>query len=235
MTHDPEMAAATYLAHEIPPDELERFEMHLLECEACWREVQTARPGAAAAENARELAPSHLRDRIRRTAGDEPPTPGVRKPRWKMIGAAAAAVVVLAVGAGAVVAVRQAGDPSVIAAAVSGFDARRLPGAGTAQLPAPDLSALRLVEVGAGSGKLAGMTVDAYAYRDDAGRELMLYIGSETFPMPRTAQPLDGERGPWIATVNGVAVLCARHPHELLIVGADDALVRAAAAKLNVI
>ena len=77
--------------------------------------------------------------------------------------------------------------------------------------------------------------MNAYAFRDPSGRRLMVYIRERAFPMPDGSQHLEeGSDGPWIAHHNGVAVLCARYPHERLIVGKEDEVVRAAAESLDV-
>ena len=65
MTHEPEVAAAVYLAGTLDAAERERFEEHLLGCEECWSEVRTAHRGRALAESLREVAPQPLRERVR--------------------------------------------------------------------------------------------------------------------------------------------------------------------------
>jgi anti-sigma factor RsiW len=65
VTHEPEVAAVVYLAGTLDAAERERFEEHLLACEECWGEVQTAHRGRALAESLREVAPQPLRERVR--------------------------------------------------------------------------------------------------------------------------------------------------------------------------
>ncbi|HEV8165318.1 MAG TPA: zf-HC2 domain-containing protein, partial [Actinomycetota bacterium] len=55
MGHDPQRLAAAYLGGELSRHRRERVEAHLLECEACWGEVQAARRGRALAESVREV------------------------------------------------------------------------------------------------------------------------------------------------------------------------------------
>ncbi len=80
--HDPERDAAEYLSGELPRRAARWFESHLLHCEDCWREVLLGRLGRRVAEEARELAPAALRDRVRAAVhfsseGDPPgPTGG---------------------------------------------------------------------------------------------------------------------------------------------------------------
>jgi hypothetical protein len=232
--HDPELTAAAYLAGELSADERERFEQHLIDCEACWKEVDAGRRGMTAVEGARELAPSHLRERIRKAIGKRTPAKPRNAVRIRLL-AAAAVLILGAGGSAAFLALRDTGsEPRAIAAAISGYTTSRLPGSSTTESPAPDLSSLHLTEVGAGAGRLGGVAVTAFMYHDESGRRLMVYVGTRSFPAPDGATPLHGEAGPWVYHRDGVAVLCARHPHELLIVGKDETLVRAAATMLDV-
>jgi anti-sigma factor RsiW len=63
--HDPERNAAEYVSGELPGRARRWFEAHLLHCEDCWHEVLIGRIGRRVAEEARELAPAGLRDRVR--------------------------------------------------------------------------------------------------------------------------------------------------------------------------
>jgi len=65
--HDPQRAAAAYLAGELDRRQREQFEAHMLDCDGCWREVTAGRRGRALAESLREVAPQQLRERIRAT------------------------------------------------------------------------------------------------------------------------------------------------------------------------
>lgn len=65
LPHDPERNAAEYVTGELPRRARRWFEAHLLHCEDCWREVLLGRLGRRIAEEARELAPAGLRDRVR--------------------------------------------------------------------------------------------------------------------------------------------------------------------------
>ena len=234
MTHDAELKAAAYLGGEFTSEEREAFEAHLLECEECWREVESATRGRRAAERVREVAPGHLRERVRYALVSRDEGPDRRPPRMRLLLAAAVFVVVAGALSVWVVPNRGSGEPAVMDAAVAGYAASRLPGASTPADPGPDLSEIRLTAVGAGAGDLAGLPVDAYAFRDQTGRRLMVYIGHRPFPMADGARTLNGTEGPWLARHEGTSVLCARYPHELLIVGKDETLVRDAAKALDV-
>ena len=230
MNHDVDASAAAYLAGDMTSEDRERFEAHLVECDECWKEVDTARRGLVAATDAREFAPAHLRERIRELPQIERPRhPPRRVYRW-----VAAAVVAAVVGAGAFVVSQRDSEHAVIAAAVAGYNERELPGSSMPKTPVPDLSAVDLVEVGAGHGRIESLDVDAFVYRDQAGRSVMIYTAKEAFPMPDGARPLRSGRGPWVAEERGVTVLCARYPHELLIIGKDGDLVRDVADTMRV-
>ena len=65
--HDPARSAAEYVSGELPRGAVRWFEAHLLDCEDCWREVLLGRIGRSVAEDAREMVPVGLRDRVRAT------------------------------------------------------------------------------------------------------------------------------------------------------------------------
>lgn len=230
MTHNPELQAAAYLAGELSESAQQSFEDHLLRCDQCWSEVESGRRGQTAAESIREFAPAHLRAAIRRRV-----TNGAQRPRRRRTALYAAAALVLLAGIStAVVVALPPRDSSAVAAAVAGYTEGRLPGATMPKEPAPDLSSIRLDYAGAGAGRIGDMPVTAYAYRDAAGRRLVLYTSTKAFEMPPEAQLFDGAQGPWMTHRDGVMLLFSRHPHELLILGKDDELVHDAAVALDV-
>jgi anti-sigma factor RsiW len=232
LTHDVEPTSAAYLAGELPDDEGKEFERHLLECDECWAEIDKARRGLVAVESLREPVPAHLRAAVRRRIGATPIAPTPHRHRVALAVAAGLAVVA-GTTAGAIL-LRRPGESAVITSAVGGYLSDELPGAAMPKTPAPDLSRLRMTDMGAGAGTLDGMPVTAYAYRDDTGRRLTVYVGTTAFPMSRSAHMFHGRSGPWMSHHDGVAVLCARRPHRVLIVGEDDTLVMAAAEALDV-
>lgn len=240
MRHDPERDAALFLAGDLDVDKRAAFSAHLLDCGDCWTEVEQARRGRSLAEARRSAAPAALRDRVRalveaETMSAQPVSPRAwRQPRrWLLpagIPAAAAAVIalMLTLGGGTT-------EPPSLRQAVADFTAQQLPGSQLPEQRAPDLSQLRLQPVGAGGGSYAGLDVDGYAYRDPAGRRVVLYLSDEPFPEAPGAQRLAGPDGPWVAQRGDVIVLCARVPHALLVVGQDDELVRSTASALGVL
>ncbi|HYZ93980.1 MAG TPA: anti-sigma factor [Actinomycetota bacterium] len=229
MTHSSEATSAAYLAGELADGDSKDFEQHLLECDDCWADLDEARRGLTAVESLRELAPSHLRAAVRHGT----PARGSGRSHRVALALAAGVAVVAGIGAGVVLALRPS-EPSVIAAAVAGYIDDELPGARMPKAPPPDLTSLRLADIGAGAGRIEGVTVTAYAYRDPTGRRLMVYVGTTAFPMPRRAHMFHGPDGPWMTHTGGVMLLASRTPHTVLIVGEDDELVHDAAVALDV-
>ncbi len=246
--HDPEADAARYLGDDLSAGERAVFSMHLLSCDECRSEVEQGRRGRALLEAQRSVVPVDVRDRVRAlvaAASTEPAESGRSRsgprawPRFVPVAVAAGLVGALLLGGLTVGAVPgrspQRAEPAALAEAVRDFTAQKLPGSGLPQAVAPDLTSLRLQQVGAGGGSYDGLAVDGYAYRDPAGRRVVLYVSDEPFPEAPDAQRLAGADGPWIAERDDVVMLCARLPHALLVVGQDRDLVRAAASELEVL
>jgi hypothetical protein len=217
------------------------FSTHLLHCADCWTELDRARRGRSLAESMRIAAPAALRERIRGLVDAEssgPDTAGwpssrTSRRRWLLpVGVPAAAAAVIAL-----ILIFDSGtsDPPSLRQAVADFTAEQLPGSQLPNQRAPDLSQLQLHTVGAGGGTYAGLDVDGYAYRDPAGRRVVLYLSDDSFPEAPGAHRLAGEDGPWVAQRGDVVILCARMPHALLVVGQDDQLVRSTARALGVL
>lgn len=101
--------AAPYALNALEPDERERFESHLEECESCRADVGHLLEGAALIGiEAETPAPPSMKAAVMRRIGGADPAPAVRRGflpagfrRWLVAGAAAA-VLALAVAAGAV-------------------------------------------------------------------------------------------------------------------------------------
>ena len=242
MRHDPERDASAYLGGQMSPARRVRFSEHLLSCDACWSEVGHGQQGRRLLESTRSVAPAHLRERVRVIA-EATELPSLPPRRWPSVVVGRRAALALTASAVVAVGVAWTGtavldeppvDPPAVQAAVADFLARELPGRELPANGAPDLSALQLRAVGAGGGQYDGLEVDGYAYRDDAGRRVALYLSAKPFPTAAGAQALAGPDGPWTVRRGDVVVLCARAPHALLIVGEDDELVRSTAVALGV-
>jgi hypothetical protein len=229
--HEPELAAAVYLAGTLSAVERERFEEHLLACQECWGEVRTAHRGRALAESLREVAPQPLRERVRASVAAA--SRSDRRRRRRPLVAVAAAATVLAVVAGGFLA-RQgdAGQPAVIAAAVASYRTGQLDGSAASPARPPIRQTGDLVWRGARQGRLAGLPVVAHDYRDAAGREVTLLRGDRSFPEAVGASHPPGT-AIWVAEVDGVAVLCADRPSPSLLVGRARAEVLEAASRLG--
>lgn len=240
MRHSSEGDAAQFLGGAMSVADREAFSGHLLSCADCWREVDQARRGRSLAESMRTAAPAALRDHVRGLVDAESlgsPAPVAAwsrsRRRWLLpvgllVAAAAVLTLILSFGGGTT-------EPPSLRLAVADFTAQQLPGAQLPDQRAPDLSQLALQPVGAGGGTYAGLEVDGYAYRDPAGRRVVIYLSDEPFPEAPGAQRLAGADGPWVATRGDVILLCARLPHALLVVGQDDKLVRRTADALGVL
>ena len=142
-----------------------------------------------------------------------------------------ATVLVLAVGS---LLARQggAGQPAVIAAAVTSYRTGGLDGSAASPARPRVRQAGALVWRGARQGRLAGLPVVAHDYRDTAGRHLTLLLADRSFPEAVGASHPQGA-AIWVAEVDGVAVLCADRPSPSLLVGRDRAEVLKAASQLG--
>jgi predicted anti-sigma-YlaC factor YlaD len=229
MGHDPQRLAAAYLGGELSRHRREHVEAHLLECEACWGEVQAARRGRALAESVREVAPHDLRDRVRATVELVP----AGRQRWAVgwAGLAAAVTVAVVLVGGLLVAGRQPTQPATIAAAATSYQQ----GGATWRGPADPPRIRQLGDLrwrGSGRGTLGGLPVVAHTYQDPAGDRVVLLQADRSFPTAVGAHHPAGS-DTWISEVDGVVLFCADRPAPSLLVGQDRAKVLLAAAGLG--
>jgi hypothetical protein len=224
MGHDPQRAAPAYLGGELGRRQRERFQAHLLACEACWGEVQAARRGRALAESAREVAPQHLRDRVRATVEATP----AGRPRWAPLAAAITLVVAVA---GLLLGDRQPAQPAPIAAAVATYQTRTPAWSGPAH-PPPLQQVGDLRWRGSGRGTLAGLPVVAHTYQDPAGHRILLLHADRSFPTAVGAHHPTGS-DTWVSEIDGVVLFCTDHPTPSLVLGQDRAIVLRAASRLG--
>ena len=228
MGHDPPRAAAAYLGGELGRRQRERFQAHLLACEACWGEVQAARHGRALAESAREVAPQHLRDRVRATVEATP----AGRPRWAVGWAPLAAAITLVVAVvGLLLGDRQPAQPAPIAAAVASYQTRTPAWSGPAH-PPPLQQVGDLRWRGSGRGTLAGLPVVAHTYQDTAGHRILLLQADRSFPTAVGAHHPTGS-DTWVSEIDGVVLFCTDHPTPSLVLGQDRAIVLRAASRLG--
>lgn len=244
MTHQPDLLAAAYLdGLRAGPER--RYEQHLLECEACWREVSLARLGRGLAERITDVARPGTRESIRAAvtaAATENRSVAYRRHRRRPVLVSSLLAVLLVLGGGLAAwrpwqtnTSSTTASRSMLALAVASFRADRLPGTAVPAEQPPDLSALGLRLVGASTGMLTGTPVTVFAYRDSAGTRLDLYRGTRPIPETDAAQELDGTEKAWRTDLAGVTVICGPQDHTELLLSSDPQLVHAAGTLLNII
>lgn len=239
MRHDPARDAAAYLGGAMSDRKSEQFEAHLLACADCWQEVTQARSGRAIGESLRELAPQSLREDIRAATQSESSSSPRFQLRWL---AAAAMAVTLTVIAGTTLLRPGQGDRSIvqqpesIAQAIIDFQNGRIPAERPVERDAPDLAGLGFAVSGAGSGEVGNVEVDGFSYyQDRAGRRLQLYVSSRPFPEAAGAKMiLDGPDSPWMASSQGIGLLCAQKPFPLLALSEDPEVLQELSTYLRV-
>ena len=238
MSHDPEQRAAAYLGAAMRPAARRRYEAHLLACERCWQEVSLAHRGRSLAEAAAEPAPAGIREDIRAAvAARASSRPGRSLPRRGTVaviacaGALAACLIALRPWRETP---RDAASPAgALATALASYRQDQLPGTSVPAQAAPDLSRLSLHLAGAAAGRVGGVAVTVFVYRDAAGGRVTLYRSTRPFTEAAEAHELHGREGAWTAQAGGVAILCGRGAHSLLILGPDPAIVRRVGALLG--
>ena len=226
MNHDPERDAAAFLGGAMSQRRRRRYEQHVLECEECWREVESSRRGRALAESGRELAPQFLRERVRAAVGTAAPRPR----RVQRIAPVLAVTLALAIAAGAMLPGLFRDQPAVISAVLQDFEGRAKIGASAdPQLPRV-LGDLRLTDVRAGSAD--GVSLVVHTYEDLAGHIVAIYQAEESFPVAEGAAH-DPLATTWSISIDGTKLFCADEPVPSLVVGEDAREVRLAVAELG--
>lgn len=155
--------------------------------------------------------------------------PRRRRDAWSPL---AAMGIALAVTAALAVVAQRPSQPAIIAAAITDFRGGRLPASSAPTRTPPDLSAAGLTLRGAGSGRLRGRPVDAFAYRDAAGRRVLLLLSDRPFPVAAGASTRPD--GAWTASEAGVELLSAQRPQALLALSEGSAVLRQVALALGV-
>lgn len=228
-SHDPERGSARYVAGMMRGPQHESFERHLLECEPCWREVRLATRGRRWAEAARELAPPHLRDRIR-AAVELSPSPAGRRRRPVTLALLAVALLASVTGAALSSRVGAGGQPPMIETLAAHFG-----GVGLLPRPAPATLPPRLGDlllIGADDGVVQGVPVRAHRYRSREGGEIVVYRADRSFPRAAGAR-LHPSGDTWEARLGTLVVYCAERPFHALVIGDDRRPVMVAARTLG--
>jgi anti-sigma factor RsiW len=220
-THNPERDAALYVSGEMGSAERRRFEAHLLACDDCWREVSLGRDGRGMVEASREIAPAGLRDDIRAAISVAPVPP--RLPRRLALVAAVASVLAFSIFGAAQV--RSHHQPPPIAAALNAARTQTLAARGPSELPAPNLSSQGLQLVMGERVDLAGLTSDAFMYRNTASETVLLFTSAASFPVARSATQLATGVNGWTAQSDGMTLVCGDRPMNYLVISQDPSLV----------
>jgi anti-sigma factor RsiW len=197
MTCD-EARLAAHAAGDLPPDEAERLDKHLLTCDRCWESIRKAERGRLLVHTLRTHAPAGTAERVKRAL--QHGGPRARSERRRPL--LAAAGLALACAAALLVGVNHAEsrrDPTIIAALV------RLASAPHPDQPA-ELPALDQLVV----------------TRQQLGDQVIILAASRRpFPMPVGARPAQaGAADPWVAHRGRFTLLCFSGAHPSLLVGA---------------
>ena len=219
-SHDPDRDAALYVSGEMRPADRGRFEEHLLGCDRCWNEVSAGREGRSMAEASREIAPVGLRDEIR-SAVSVAATPRHRRARIAIVSSA----MIVAVSIVAAVTIDSRGEPAPINAAVAAARTETLAAVGPTARPAPDLASEGLHLVIGERVDLSGVSSDAFMYRDATGQVVLLFTSDSPFPVARDATTHPAGGTGWVASADGLTLICGDRPTNYLVVAQDPSLV----------
>ena len=220
-SHDPERDAALYVSGEMRQAERGPFEAHLIGCDDCWREVALGRQGRGMAGATREIAPPGLRDDIRASIS----VAAVPRRPPRRLALVAAVVSVLAVSIFSAVEVRSRQQPPPIAAALAAARTETLTARGPSEQPAPNLSSQGLELVMGERVDLAGLTSDAFMYRNTAGEAVLLFVSRIAFPVAHDATSHAAGLNGWTAQSDGMTLVCGDGPMNYLVVAHDPSLV----------
>jgi anti-sigma factor RsiW len=203
-----------FLGGDLGPDDVRRFDQHLLECEACWRAVRDNRAGRMAAQMLRQPAPPDLADRVAfavEIAASERPRRRARAPSrlglrlagggTALLAALVVLLVVLLPGVG--------GTPPMPAAvqAVAHYAQSMTPAAGSARSQAGGRQAAP-VEVGQPvSVTVGGQRILMRTWRL-GGTEAVVAVSQRPFPMPAGATAGSGGGMAWSARLGKLGMYC---------------------------
>ena len=233
--HDPVRDATLYVSGELGPRATARFEAHLLECDACWREVRFARTGRIVAEQGRDLAPVDLRERVRGVVGVAAAERGGqgshRRRRRVLVSALAVAVLLGATGTFALIDRGPIGQPRLLEAALLAYRADDVPRA-PAQRQAPNLSSVGLTLHASGHALMDGVSLDVFAYDVGVSDRLFLYVSSRPFPEATGGRQVAHSVNAWTVRMGGAFMMAGEHPYPFLAVGTDPHMVHSAESAL---
>jgi hypothetical protein len=213
---------AEFLAGDLEPAQVRRWDEHLLECEACWRAVREDRAGRQAAQVLRAPAPPGLADRVvfavevaaaGRTAAQQWSGLAARSRRrgrrgrrlyWRLAGAGMLAVGMAVTLTLALLPSRhQTGNVPVAVAAVARY-AQAIPPPTGEQHPqrAAPVEVGRPVTVIVGGQRIVLRTWRL------GGAEAVVAVSGQPFPMPAHAQGVPGKGMAWSARLGRLGLYC---------------------------
>lgn len=208
-----ESRLAAFLAGELPPEEAEAVDVHLLTCEECWHAVREDRAGRAALELLVTPPPPGLAERVRLAVELEAaPSPASRRRRKsamrRRLAALILAALVLVAGTVSGIVVHGGdGDPAPVAALT----------ARAAAAPAPTGTA-------AGRGTWMALGGERVLLRKFSveGIPTLVAMATHPFPMPAASAVVAGSsRRAWMASrAGGIGLYCVNAPagqHSMLV------------------
>jgi hypothetical protein len=236
---------AVFLAGDLDPADVRRWDQHLLECERCWQAVREDRAGRQAARALRQPAPPELADRVAfavevaaaRTAAAQPSPQAARKQRrgrrrhWRLAGAG-----MLAAGVAVTLLValfpggREAPSVPAAVAAVARY-AQAVPSPVQGQRS----SAGRAAPVAVGhpvTVTAGGQRIVLRTWRLGS-IEAVVAVSGRRFPMPARAHGVPGRGMAWSAQLGRLGLYCLNGPtSELVAAPVPSAELAALAARL---
>ena len=248
-SHDRLLAA--FLAEDLDPADAQRWDEHLLECEACWRAVREDRVGRQAAQVLRQPAPTDLAERVAfgvevaaagRAAAPRCARPPARSSWWarsggwlrwpRLAGAGTVAVAVLVT--------------LVVLLLPGGHQTRSVPPAVAvvadyAQAVPPSARDQHSVSGGRAAPVQVGHPVTVTAGGQKivlrtwrlGGTEAVVAISSKPFPMPARARGVAGSGMAWSLRLGRLGLYCLNgRTSELVAAPVPTAELAALAARL---
>jgi hypothetical protein len=117
---------------------------------------------------------------------------------------------------------------------VSAYRSQQFEQADPPTVAPPDLSGEGFEVAASGRTSLDGLIADVFVYRGSGGERVYLYLSRSPFPMARGATAHSGRAHGWVATDDGVAMVCADQPVSYLLLGSDPARLLELEATLEV-
>ena len=219
--HDRLLAA--FLAGELDPAGAQRWDEHLLECEACWRAVREDRVGRQAAQVLRQPAPTDLAERVAfgvevaaagRAAAPRCARPPARSSWWARSGGwlrwprlAGAGTVAVAVLVTLVVLLLPGGHqtrsvPPAVAVVADYAQVIPSPGGDQHSGPAAPVQVGRPVTVMVGGQRIVLRTWRL------GGTEAVVAVSGHPFPMPARARGVSGRGMAWSVRLGRLGLYC---------------------------